>query len=105
MGGTDVDTPLTKPYAISYDVGAGLDNSMLIQGAGRTASATGGTATLDTTAGASKASEIINSFTGLGSNRVKIELPNGTREMWSLFNLIVHLLSQNRANQSAKRDF
>lgn len=86
LGGTDVDTPLTKPYAISYDVGAGLDNSMLIQGAGRTASATGGTATLDTTAGASKASEIINSFTGLGSNRVKIELPSGTREMWSLFN-------------------
>ena len=86
LGGLDVDTPLTEPYSISYDVGAGLDNSMLIQGAGRTASATGGTATLDTTAGASKASEIINSFTGLGSNRVKIELPSGTREMWSLFN-------------------
>ena len=86
LGGLDVDTPLTEPYSISYDVGAGLDNSMLVQGAGRTASATGGTATLDTTAGASKASEIINSFTGLGSNRVKIELPSGTREMWSLFN-------------------
>lgn len=86
LGGLDVDTPLTEPYSISYDVGAGLDNSMLIQGAGRTSSATGGTATLDTTAGASKASEIINSFTGLGSNRVKIELPSGTREMWSLFN-------------------
>ena len=86
LGGLDVDTPLTEPYSISYDVGAGLDNSMLVQGAGRTSSATGGTATLDTTAGASKASEIINSFTGLGSNRVKIELPSGTREMWSLFN-------------------
>ena len=86
LGGLDVDTPLTEPYSISYDVGAGLDNSMLVQGAGRTASATGGTATLDTTAGASKASEIINSFTGLGSNRVKIDLPSGTREMWSLFN-------------------
>ena len=86
LGGLDVDTPLTEPYSISYDVGAGLDNSMLVQGAGRTASATGGTATLDTTAGTSKAAEIINSFTGLGSNRVKIDLPSGTREMWSLFN-------------------
>ena len=86
LGGLDVDTPLAEPYSISYDVGAGLDNSMLVQGAGRTASATGGTATLDTTAGTSKAAEIINSFTGLGSNRVKIDLPSGTREMWSLFN-------------------
>ena len=86
LGGLDVDTPLTEPYSISYDVGAGLDNSMLVQGAGRTASATGGTASMDTTAGTSKAAEIINSFTGLGSNRVKIELPSGTREMWSLFN-------------------
>ena len=86
LGGLDVDTPLATPYSISYDVGSGLDNSLLVQGAGRTASATGGTATLDTTAGTSKAAEIINSFTGLGSNRVKIDLPSGTREMWSLFN-------------------
>ena len=27
-----------------------------------------------------------NSFTGLGTNRVKVDLPSGTREMWSVFN-------------------
>ena len=86
LGGLDVDTPLATPYSISYDVGAGLDNSMLVQGAGRGSVATSGTASMDTTAGTSKAAEIINSFTGLGSNRVKIDLPSGTREMWSLFN-------------------
>ena len=86
LGGLDVDTPLTTPYSISYDVGSGLDNSLLVQGAGRGSVATSGTASMDTTAGTSKAAEIINSFTGLGSNRVKIDLPSGTREMWSLFN-------------------
>ncbi len=86
LGGLDVDTPLTTPYSISYDVGSGLDNSLLVQGAGRGSGATSGTASLDTTAGTSQAAEIINSFTGLGSNRVKIDLPSGTREMWSLFN-------------------
>ena len=86
LGGLDVDTPLATPYSISYDVGSGLDNSLLVQGAGRGSVATSGTASMDTTAGTSKAAEIINSFTGLGSNRVKIDLPSGTREMWSLFN-------------------
>ena len=86
LGGLDVDTPLATPYSISYDVGSGLDNSLLVQGAGRSSGATSGTASMDTTAGTSKAAEIINSFTGLGSNRVKIDLPSGTREMWSLFN-------------------
>ena len=86
LGGLDVDTPLTTPYSISYDVGSGLDNSLLVQGAGRGIGATSGTASMDTTAGTSQAAEIINSFTGLGSNRVKIDLPSGTREMWSLFN-------------------
>ena len=85
-GATDVDTPLTAPYAISYEVGAGLDNSLLVQGAGRSSGATSGVAVQDTTAGTSKAAELVNSFTGLGSNRVKVELPSGTREMWSLFN-------------------
>ena len=79
-------TPLTTPYSISYDVGTGLDNSLLTMGAGHSSSATGGTATLDKTAGASKFSEVVNSFTGLGTNRVKVDLPSGTREMWSVFN-------------------
>ena len=86
LGGLDVDTPLTEPYSISYDVGAGLDNSMLVQGAGRSSNAISDTAVMDKTAGSGKFAEVVNSFTGLGSNRVKVELPSGTREMWSLFN-------------------
>ena len=83
---TQTTTELAEPYAISYEVGAGIDNSLLSQGTGHSSSATSGTATLDKTAGVSKASEFVNSFTGLGSNNVKVELPSGTREMWSVFN-------------------
>ena len=83
---TQPTTELAEPYAISYDVGAGINNSLLAQGAGHSSSAISGTATLDKTAGASKVSEVVNAFTGLGSNNVKIELPSGTREMWSVFN-------------------
>ena len=86
LGGLDVDTPLTEPYSISYDVGAGLDNSVLVQVAGRSSNAISDTAVMDKTAGSGKFAEVVNSFTGLGSNRVKVELPSGTREMWSLFN-------------------
>ena len=85
VGGVQKSTELTPPYAISYDVGSGLDNTLLAQG-GHGSSATDGDAVLDTTAGASKFSEVANSFTGLGSNKVKVSLPSGTREMWSVFN-------------------
>ena len=85
VGGGQMSTGLTPPYAISYDVGSGLDNALLGQG-GRGSSATGGYAVLGTAAGASKFSETVNSFTGLGSNKVKVSLPSGTREMWSVFN-------------------
>ncbi len=85
IGGVSATASLTPPYAISYDVGAGLDNSMLVQG-GRGSGSTSGTAIMDTTAGASKFSEAVNSFTGLGSNKIKVSLPGGTREMWSAFN-------------------
>lgn len=85
LGAVTADTPLTAPYAISYDVGAGLDNSLLAQG-GRGSGSTSGAASMDGTAGASKFSEAVSSFTGLGSNKVKIDLPGGTREMWSIFN-------------------
>jgi len=84
-GQSDTDTPLTEPYAISYDVGLGMTNSALTKG-GKGSGATGGTAMMDKTAGASKFAEAVNSFTGLGSNKVKMSLPSGTREMWSLFN-------------------
>ena len=66
LGGVVTDTPLTAPYAISYDVGAGLDNSLLAQG-GRGSGITGGNALMD-------------------NNKVRFELPGGTREMWSIFN-------------------
>ncbi len=81
-----VDTPLTVPYAISYEVGSGLDNSALLAGAGKTSGATSGAAVTDGTAGASKFGEVVSAFTGLGGDKVKVELPGGTREMWALFN-------------------
>ena len=78
------DIGLSKPYSISYEVARGLNANMLAMG-GSSSRATSQSGVLDTTAGSSQAAEIINSFTGLGSNRVKTELPGGTREMWSLF--------------------
>ena len=66
LGGVVTDTPLTAPYAISYDVGAGLNSNLLTQG-GRGSAAT----------------------TGKGKSvnkKLKTELPGGTREMWSIFN-------------------
>ena len=86
IGGIDVDVSLAPPYAISYEVGVGLDNDTLAQG-GRGSSSLGNEAQMDTTAGASKIATIVNAFTGLGnSNKVKVSLPSGTREMWSVFN-------------------
>ena len=85
LGALDVDTPLAAPYAISYEVGAGLGNSVLAQG-GRGSSSTSGVASMGSSQGTSAAAELVNSFTGLGSDRVRVALPSGTREMWSLFN-------------------
>lgn len=84
-GSTVASTPLTEPYSISYDVSAGVNSADLITSAGHSSSALSDSAIMDTTAGTSKASEFVNSFTGLGSNRVKVDLPSGTREMWSIF--------------------
>ena len=67
VGGTSTEqTSLTPPYSISYEVGTGLNNKLLSQG-GRSSSATGGVAV------------------GVLGNRRKVELPTGSREMWSLF--------------------
>ena len=57
IGGVDVETTLAAPYAISYEVGAGLDNNILAQGGH-----------------------------GLSATSIKQSLPSGTREMWSTFN-------------------
>ena len=84
-GDTVASTPLTEPYSISYDVSSGIDNSALALGSGHSSFAVSESAQMDTTAGTSKAAEVISSFTGLGSNRVKVDLPSGTREMWSIF--------------------
>ena len=57
-------TSLTPPYAISYDVGAGLNDNLLTQG-GRGTSAAYGKIT---------------------RGRKTIDIPGGTREMWATFN-------------------
>ncbi len=85
LGSSEVDTPLATPYAISYEVGAGLSLAALTSGGGRVQSQNSEKASLDSTAGTSKFAEAVNSFTGLGSDRVKIELPSGSREMWAIF--------------------
>lgn len=79
-----VDTPLATPYAISYDIGSGLNNSDLVKGG--KGNVDFGTSVMDKTAGASKFAEAVNSFTGLGSNKVKISVPGGVRESWATFN-------------------
>ncbi len=76
---------LSVPYAISYEVSSGLNSKMLASG-GRGSSATSSDAGIDTTAGSSKFGDVVDSFTGLGRNKVKTNLGSGTREMWSTFN-------------------
>ena len=71
VGDVNVDTKLAEPYAISYEVGAGLDINTLAQG-GRGSAATGGTTTIEND--------------GWWGKKTKQELPSGTREMWSSFN-------------------
>ncbi len=76
---------LSVPYAISYEVSSGLNSKLLASG-GRGGSATLRDALIDTTIGASANADVVDSFTGLGRNRVKTSLGSGTREMWSTFN-------------------
>lgn len=68
VGGTAKETTsLTPPYAISYEIGTGLNNKLLTQG-GRGSSSTSGT--------------ITSSVRGKNT----ISIPGGTRELWSSFN-------------------
>ena len=98
LGGDTIEsTPLTKPYSISYDVSSGIDSDVLAMASGHSASAVAGTASLSSDPVSSETADVINSITGLvtgtgvvntllgGNNRVKIDLPSGTREMWSIF--------------------
>ena len=101
VGGTSTEeTGLTPPYAISYEVGAGLNNQLLTQGGrGSSANGSGGTYTFGSNEDGRKSSGI-GSFLSLGGSDVlmsandaikqssynKVDLPNGTRELWSMFN-------------------
>ena len=85
------DVSLTPPYAISYEIGAGLDANILAQG-GRGSGATAGAATTkieDTNSGFAKGVAAVLTL-GLSTlnngGHVTQELPSGTREMWSSFN-------------------
>lgn len=82
---SDEKTSLAPPYAISYEVGSGLNNSLLSQG-GHSSSATGTNASVDTTAGASKVAGVVDAFTGLAGQKVRSETGSGTREVWAIFN-------------------
>ena len=67
IGGTSiVETPLTEPYAISYDVSSGVDSSKLVEGGSHSSSLISGTSTYD-------------------KRKLHVELEGGSREMWSLF--------------------
>ena len=94
-------TRLAPPYAISYEVGAGLNNKLLAQG-GRGTSATSGATHVDNRnaayegAGANAAriaaaavslgaSEGVNAMSGVGG-KTAYDIPGGVREMWSAFN-------------------
>ena len=91
------ETPLTEPYAISYDVSSGVSNINLMQANGHSSSNVAGIAKMSASKETSEVAEVINAATGFvtgvgavtgvlgASNRVSMELPSGTREMWSLF--------------------
>lgn len=76
---SDIDTPLAPPYAISYDVGMGLDLSDLAKGGH--ASNEG----LKTKADFSQSGVDLASLS-FGSKRHKFEGAGYTREVWSSFN-------------------
>ena len=100
IGAVDVETTLTPPYAISYEVGAGLDINTLAQGGrGSSATGTGGESTFGDKSSRQKSSGLATALSLGGSDIIissieslkqsaysKVNLPNGTREMWSVFN-------------------
>ena len=85
------DVSLAPPYAISYEVGTGLDINALTKG-GHGSGQTGGAATMTTESTNTKFSQAVGAILTLGlstmnnGGRVTQELPSGTRELWSSFN-------------------
>ena len=102
VGGTAQQTiSLAPPYAISYVVGAGLDNTLLTQGGHNTDTLTSG-AHVDLSSGANtedgitKVGRVIGAIASLGlsegiraGNETGIpsyDIPGGKLDMWSTFN-------------------
>ena len=94
----DERVDLAPPYAISYEVGAGLNNKLLAIG-GRGSTMTTGTITggnsnatkpnaLASVTGAILSGGVslgVDAMSGVGG-KSSYEIPGGTREMWSTFN-------------------
>lgn len=74
-----VDTPLAPPYAISYDVGAGLLGSDLLKGGHSSAEG------LKTSSDFSQSGVDLSTLS-FGSKRHKFEGSGYSREVWSTFN-------------------
>jgi len=109
IGGTlDEEISLAPPYAISYEVGAGLNNRLLSQG-GRGSAATTEAVHVDSefrtnqasktydgkrrwspTSIVSAAGDTINQgisvIASMGDGKMSYDIPGGTRESWALFN-------------------
>ncbi len=81
----DVSTPLNAPYVISYDVANGLESTMLTQG-GRGSMELGTGMSVETGRKDTKFGSVVETFTGLGGLKSKLNIGNGTRESWAIFN-------------------
>ena len=104
-GSGQVDTPLTAPYSISYDVGAGISNKAL---ASMTGSSTTKFDNASMKSGASStASEVIGTITSgiattafglpFSSKPVSANIPGGTKTVRATFNAekrICHLCTE-----------
>jgi hypothetical protein len=105
-GGAPVDgsglenekTSLNPPYAISYDVGAGLNNTLLARGGHGSSATAGGMRgeitnaakqnTIVSTTGAILSGGVslgVDALSGVGGKST-YDIPGGTREMWATFN-------------------
>ena len=105
-GGAPVDgsglenekTSLNPPYAISYEVGAGLNNTLLARGGHGSSATAGGMRgeitnaakqnTIVSTTGAILSGGVslgVDALSGVGG-RSTYDIPGGTRETWAIFN-------------------
>lgn len=98
VGTIEEKTTLAPPYAISYEVGAGLNNNLLAQGGHDTSSTSGAThvenlnskKTSGFVQGLGAAVSLgaslgVDALAGAGG-KSSYDIPGGTREMWSTFN-------------------